>query len=66
MFKDESAQYIAELLQGDGHISLPYLANTILNRILNPRTVFTSHVKDITLLYKKIPKNLGGNRSFSN
>lgn len=35
------AYYLAKLLEGDGHISLPSLAATTLNRVLNPRLIFT-------------------------
>jgi hypothetical protein len=38
---DEFGYYIAGLLEGDGHISLPALGITKLSRILNPRIVFT-------------------------
>jgi LAGLIDADG endonuclease len=47
------------LLEGDGHISIPALGNTILNRILNPRIVFTSHINNIQL-YAYIQFQLGG------
>jgi len=44
-------------LEGDGYISLPFLGNTILNRILNPRIIFTGNIKDIEL-YKNIRSEL--------
>ena len=47
--KDQLGHYLAGLLEGDGHISLPFLGNTILNRVLNPRIVFTSHINNIEL-----------------
>jgi hypothetical protein len=50
---------LAGLLEGDGHLSLPFLDKTILNRILNPRIVFTSHINDIGL-YAYIQSKLGG------
>jgi LAGLIDADG endonuclease len=50
---------LAGLLEGDGHLSLPFLGKTILNRVLNPRIVFTSHVNDI-VLYAYIQSKLGG------
>jgi hypothetical protein len=47
------------LLEGDGHISLPFLGNTVLNRILNPRIVFTSHINNLEL-YIYLQSLLGG------
>ena len=41
--------YLAGILEGDGHISIPALGITTLNRILNPRIVFTSHVNKLSL-----------------
>jgi hypothetical protein len=55
--RNQLGYYIAGLLEGDGHISLPFLGKTILNRILNPRIVFTGHIKDIEL-YKNIQSQL--------
>jgi len=57
--RNQLGYYIAGLLEGDGHISLPFLGKTILNRILNPRIVFTGHIKDIEL-YKNIQSQLNG------
>jgi hypothetical protein len=57
--EDQFGYYLAGLLEGDGHLSLPFLGKTILNRILNPRIVFTSHINDIGL-YAYIQSKLGG------
>ena len=57
--KDQFGYYLAGLLEGDGHLSLPALGNTTLNRILNPRIVFTSHIKNLGL-YAYIQSELGG------
>ena len=51
--------YLAGLLEGDGHISLPAVGNTTLNRVLNPRIVFTSHKSNLGL-YAYIQSELGG------
>lgn len=65
---EELGFYIAGLLEGDGHISLPFTGNTILNRILNPRIIFTSHINNIKLyahIQKKL-KQIGRFQSSSN
>jgi len=51
--------YLSGLLEGDGHISIPSLGNTTLNRILNPRIVFTSHIDNLGL-FAFIQSELGG------
>jgi hypothetical protein len=45
--KEEFGYYLAGLIEGDGDISIPALGNTTLNRVLNPRIVFTSHINNI-------------------
>ena len=56
--KDNLGYYLAGLLEGDGYMSLPSLGNTTLNRVLNPRIVFTSH-KDNLGMYAFIQSELG-------
>jgi|UniRef100_A0A060QN72 hypothetical protein len=52
--------YLAGLLEGDGSISLPSTNTgvTSLNRVLNPRIVFTSHINNIGM-YSFIQSELG-------
>ena len=57
--KDQFGYYLAGLLEGDGHISLPALGQTILNRVLNPRIIFTSHINNLGM-YAYIQSELGG------
>jgi LAGLIDADG endonuclease/Cytochrome c oxidase subunit III len=57
--KDQFGYYLAGLLEGDGHLSLPALGNTTLNRVLNPRIVFTSHINNLGM-YAYIKNELGG------
>uniref|UniRef100_UPI0023D86A59 LAGLI-DADG endonuclease n=1 Tax=Metarhizium pingshaense TaxID=1278899 RepID=UPI0023D86A59 len=56
--EEDLGYYLAGLLEGDGHISLPSLGNTTLNRVLNPRIVFTSH-KDNLGMYAFLQSELG-------
>jgi len=61
--KVEFGHYLAGLFEGDGHLSLPFLGQTILQRILNPRIVFTSDVNNIEL-YVYIQSMLNGKGRF--
>jgi hypothetical protein len=47
--KDQLGYYLAGLLEGNESIFLPAIGNTTLNRVLNPRIVFTSHINNIGL-----------------
>jgi hypothetical protein len=57
--KDQLGYYLAGLLEGDGHLSVPALGNTTLNRVLNPRIIFTSHINNLGM-YAYIQYELGG------
>ena len=50
--------YLEGLLEGDGHISLPSLGITTLNRVLNTRIVFTSHSNNLAM-YSFIQSEVG-------
>lgn len=60
VFKNNNnlGHYFAGLVEGDGHISLPSLGVTSLNRVLNPRIVFTSHINNLAM-YAFIKAELG-------
>jgi len=47
--KEEFGYYLAGLLEGDGHIGLPSIGKTSLNRVLNPRITFTSHINNLEM-----------------
>jgi len=47
MSNNQLGYYLAGLLEGDGHISLPAIGHTTLTRILNPRVIFTSHINNL-------------------
>lgn len=57
--ENELGYYLAGLLEGDGHISIPALGNSTLNRVLNPRIIFTSHINNLPL-YAYIQSKLNG------
>ena len=62
---EEFGFYLAVLLEGDGHISIPAIGKTTLNKIFNPRFVFTFHLNNIEL-YKNIQLELDGIGRFEN
>lgn len=56
---DNFGYYLAGLLEGDGHISIPALfKNSQSARVFNPRIVFTSHIDNLGL-YGFIQSELG-------
>ena len=52
----EFEYYLAGLLERGACVYLPYKENIILNTILNPKIIFTCHIKDLNL-YKLVKKN---------
>lgn len=47
---DNLGYYLAGLLEGDGHISIPALfKNSKSTRVFNPRIIFTSHISNLGL-----------------
>jgi len=59
----ELGHYLAGLLEGDGNINIPALGTTTLNRVLNPRIVFTGSKTNLSL-YKFIQSKLDGRGRF--
>ena len=57
--EDQFGYYLAGLLEGDGNINVPAHGITTLNRVLNPRITFTSHINNLPL-YAYIQNNLYG------
>ena len=57
-FKEEFGFYLAGLIEGDGSIGLPSIGQTSLNRVLNPKIVFTSHINNLEM-YLYIHNQLG-------
>jgi LAGLIDADG endonuclease len=57
--KEELGYYLAGLLEGDGCIDLPSIGKTSLNRVLNPKIIFTSHVHNLEM-YLYVQNQLGG------
>jgi hypothetical protein len=60
---DQFGFYLAGLFEGDGQLFLPFIGQTKLDRVLNPRIVFTSHINNIEL-YVYIQNMLGGKGRF--
>ncbi len=56
--KEEFGYYLAGLLKGDGQIGLPSIGKPSLNRVLNPRITFTSHINNLEM-YLIIHNQLG-------
>jgi hypothetical protein len=56
---EELGYYLAGLIEGDGDIYLPSLGKTVLNRVLNPKISFTSHINNL-FLYATIQSRIGG------